>query len=438
MKNISFIYHFGAKVKIISMPAVLFWLYLRIFGLFLMQINAQLQFVELFRVEHARGVEHHVAAAVVLREGDTVADGVEFCEDAHEAVETESKSCVRRCAIFECVDEEAELGHSALRCETEYLEHLLLQFAVVDTQTASADLDAVAHEVVGLGTNQLRMLLEQGDVVRVGHGERVVGGHQALFLVAPLEEREVDNPQTLKLVLASQTQTVAHLETQRAELGASLVGLVAAEYEHEVAVLGSRLLFQLLQYLGRIEFVDARLDRAVSIEFHVDEALGSHLRTLDEVGQLVELLACVVGTARDADTADIFGIVEDGECSRAFEHVHQFDKLHAEAQVGLVATEAAHGLVPRHLLELCGQLDVEHFLEKMACHILEEVDDVVLIDEAHFAVYLCELRLTVGSQVLVAETLGYLEVAVETADHEQLFQCLRTLRQSVKLARVHS
>lgn len=207
-----------------------------------MQINAQLQFVELFRVEFARGVEHDVTSAVVLREGDAVADGVELGEDAHEAVETESKAGVRRSAILEGVDEEAELDHGLLRCESEDAEHLLLQLAVVDTEAAAADLDAVADEVVSLGAHLFGMLVEQRNVVRVGHGEGVVCGHEALFLVAPLEEREVDNPQTLELVLAPEIETFAHFETERAELRACLVGVVAAEDEDEVAVVGSHLL----------------------------------------------------------------------------------------------------------------------------------------------------------------------------------------------------
>lgn len=317
-----------------------------------MQINAQLQFVELFLVECARCLKHHVASAVVLREGDTVADGVKLGEDAHKAVETESETGVRRCAILECVDEEAELGHGLLRCESKDAEHLFLQLAVVDTEAAAANLNAVAYKVVGLGAHLFGMLVEQWDVVRVGHGERVVGGHEALFLVAPLEEREVDNPQALELVLATKTQTVAHLETEGAELRACLVGVVAAEDEDEVAVIGSHLLLELLPYFGSIEFVDARLDRAVLVELHVDKSFGAYLRAFHEVCDLVKLLAGIAGAAWNADTADICGVVEYGECSRSLEHVHQLDELHAEAQVGLVAAEAAHGLVPGHLLEL--------------------------------------------------------------------------------------
>ena len=64
----------------------------------------------------------------------------------------------------------------------------------MDTQASATHLDAVAHEVVGLCPHLLGMFLQQGDVVRVGHGERMMGCHEALLLVAPLKEREVNNP----------------------------------------------------------------------------------------------------------------------------------------------------------------------------------------------------------------------------------------------------
>ena len=74
----------------------------------------------------------------------------------------------------------------------------------------------------------------------------------------------------------------------------------------------------------------------------------------------------------------------------------------------------------------------------MAYHLLEEVNHVILMNERHLAVYLCKLGLTVGSEVFVTETFGYLEVAIEAAHHEQLLQCLRTLWQSIELSWVHS
>ena len=111
----------------------------------------------------------------------------------------------------------------------------------------------------------------------------MVGSHQALFLVAPLEQREVDNPQALEGILIAQAQTVTHLQTQRAELSACLVSLVARENQYEVAILGTRLLLQFLPNLGLVELIDRTLHRTIGIELHIDQTLGTDLWTLHEV-----------------------------------------------------------------------------------------------------------------------------------------------------------
>ena len=74
----------------------------------------------------------------------------------------------------------------------------------------------------------------------------------------------------------------------------------------------------------------------------------------------------------------------------------------------------------------------------MLHHSLEHFDDIILLDKRHLAVDLCELGLTIGTKVLVAETLDDLEITVETSHHEKLLELLRRLRQSVELSGVHA
>ena len=93
--------------------------------------------------------------------------------------------------------------------------------------------------------------------------------------------------------------------------------------------------------------------------------------------------------------------------------------------------------MPCHLLKL-RQLYTSNLAEEMTSHFLEEVDNVILIDETHLAVYLCKLWLTVSTKVLVTEALCNLEVTVETADHKKLFQSLRALRKRIELSRIHT
>jgi hypothetical protein len=266
--------------------------------------------------------------------------------------------------------------------------------------------------------------IKQGDVIRIGQREGMVGSHQSLFLVAPLEQGEVNYPEALEHVLVAQSQTVAHLQTQRAELGACLVGLVTAENQYKVTVLGTSLFLQLLPNLRLIELVDRGLHSTIGIELHIYQSLGTDLRTLHEIGELVELLAGVIGTSGNHNTTNVFSLVENRKFARTFQHVHQFDELHTETQVGFVTTEAAHGLMPRHSFQL-GQFYPTHLFKQMAREFLEDFKHIFLVGKRHLAVNLCELRLTVGAQVLVTETLRNLEIAVKTTHHQQLLEGLR-------------
>ena len=130
-----------------------------------------------------------------------------------------------------------------------------------------------------------------------------------------------------------------------------------------------------------------------------------------------------MGGAFCVDTADVCGVVEYTE-ALAFEHIHELDKLHVEAEVGLVAAVVFHRIGPCHALPWLIELNAEHLLEKMLCHAFEELDDVVLFDEAHLAVNLSELGLTVGPEVFVAEALDYLEVTVHARHHKELLESL--------------
>ncbi len=68
--------------------------------------------------------------------------------------------------------------------------------------------------------------------------------------------------------------------------------------------------------------------------------------------------------------------------------------------------------------------------------LLDDSEDRFAAREAHLEVDLGELELPVGALILIAETAGDLEVAIEAADHEDLLEDLRRLRQRVELARV--
>ena len=109
--------------------------------------------------------------------------------------------------------------------------------------------------------------------------------------------------------------------------------------------------------------------------------------------------------------------------------------MHAIAGIGLVGAIGVHGLPVVHATQRRGHLDA-HAAEGIGQDLFERAHDIVLVHERHLDIDLGELWLTVGTQVLVAEALGNLVVALDATDHEQLLQKLRGLRQSVEVARL--
>ena len=77
--------------------------------LFLFQVNEDVELVELCLLKRCGCIDHHVAARVVLGEGDAVADAVETCEEAHETVETVGQTTMRGSTVLERAEQIAKL-----------------------------------------------------------------------------------------------------------------------------------------------------------------------------------------------------------------------------------------------------------------------------------------------------------------------------------------
>ncbi len=108
-----------------------------------------------------------------------------------------------------------------------------------------------------------------------------------------------------------------------------------------------------------------------------------------------------------------------------------------KAQVGFVDSVKPDRLVVRHLRK--GPLDGvagggEGRIEEAFHHLMNRLFG----REGQLQIDLGELRLAVGAQVFIAEAARNLEVAVEAADHQQLLEDLRRLRQGVELARMNA
>ena len=117
--------------------------------------------------------------------------------------------------------------------------------------------------------------------------------------------------------------------------------------------------------------------------------------------------------------------------------IRDFVQLHAKTQVRLVAAILANRVLIKHVrkrplrFNACNGARAHH-------HRFDDVKNIFLARERHFDVELREFGLAVGAQIFVAKTFDDLEVAVEAADHQDLLEDLRRLRQRVELAVMHA
>ncbi len=182
------------------------------------------------------------------------------------------------------------------------------------------------------------------------------------------------------------------------------------------------------------------------------EPFGAH--AFHEVLELVALGAREVRDGRDDHRLDdlrrqiaavdaalelLGDLLKEGDAAAVVldEQIGEVDVLHVETNVGLVVTVVSHRLGVGHLGELArrvelAQIDAESFFPDRKHEPFDEAKDVVLVDERHLDVDLRELGLAVEAKILVAEALHDLEVAIESRDHEELFEELGALGQGVE------
>jgi len=155
---------------------------------------------------------------------------------------------------------------------------------------------------------------------------------------------------------------------------------------------------------------------------------------------LQHVFAQLAGLAFDVEALDTAAALQNlakDRIVRLRKHVRHIDKPQAETQVGTVETGRVHRLGIGHARERPGQrnaADGEHLDGQLLDQFIQEL----LVDKRRFDVQLGELRLAVGPQVFIAETASQLKVAFHAADHQQLLEQLRRLRQRVKMVRVNA
>ena len=336
-------------------------------------------------------------------------------------------------AVLKGLQHEAEALPGHVVRQADELEHALLHLAGVDADGAGAHLDAVEHQVVGLGADLAGLGLHLVQVLVHGRGEGMVHGDVAPLLLVVLQERELRDPEQVVLVLVDEVELLGQLQAQRAQGLQDHAGLVRDE-EERVAGLGVQGLEDLVHLRLGEELGDWRLHGAALLHLDPSQTLG--LEGLDEFAQRVDLLAADLrGKALGVDAAHGAAVLhrarEHGEAAAAH-RVRDVVDRQAEPAVRLVGAVGVHGVLPGDALQGELKLDALDRAEHLFKRALDHGLHVLRLDKAHLDVALGELRLAVGAAVLVAEAAGDLEIAVVPAEHEQLLVDLRALRQGVE------
>src|SRR5437879_10047442 len=121
-------------------------------GSFLM-LHGKAKLVELGGVHFARRIGHQILGGGGFREGDDFANRFFTGEEHHYAVDAEGDAAMRRSAVCQRVEEEAEAVAKLFFREAKRFEEALLDVLAMDSDAAGAELVAVQDEVVAFGAD---------------------------------------------------------------------------------------------------------------------------------------------------------------------------------------------------------------------------------------------------------------------------------------------
>ena len=274
-----------------------------------------------------------------LRERNHFADGSFARQDHHQAVQAQRDSAVRRRAVFQRFQQEAEAPLGFFLGEPERGENLRLHVAAMNTNRARAQFHAVQHQVVRLGAAARRIGGQLLEILVMHRSERMMRRVPAILFVVPFEHREIHHPEELEILGVEQlVAVVVLLRGVQTQLPAGLIdGLfgtlaLAARRAQPASISRSSspapAALAHLRHLLRIVAV-----QALQIVENAQAAL------LAEGFQLVALLAAQRARPSECGSPPSGRPFAASSGSRS---VHRIQRRNA--QIRLVAAVGAHGL----------------------------------------------------------------------------------------------
>ena len=342
-----------------------------------------------------------------------------------------------RRAVLEGVDHATKaLAHFGLVI-TGQLERLDHGIKLVVPNRPGNKLVTVTAQVILVSQNLKRITIERR-APALRHRERVVAKVDLAAFLIGLVHREIDDPSKGKPVLIGQAKLVTN---HRARLAGNPLEdrRLAAKEKRRVALAKAKLKADRLGAFGADVLGQGAcgLDTVFAVAPEDIAHAGQTLFLRECVHPVTELAAPAGGRGNGANFGALL-LQQLGEDRKARAAEMLGDILHLDrvAQVGLVGAIPKRRVAIRDMRPMgINRRALTELLENALYDRLDRVEDILLRDKGHLKVKLIEIsRRTVGARVFVAKTRRDLEILVKAADHDQLFELLRRLRQGVELA----
>ena len=251
----------------------------------------------------------------------------------------------------------------------------------MDSNRTAADLIAVQHDIIRLGTHRARVGIEQRNILVHRAGKGVMHRNKAILLLAPFELRELGDPQQIILAFGDQPELVRYLETQSTERLPNDRIFIRDDEQH-IALFKARRSGDRFDFFFGEELGDRGL-QSVFFPVHPRKTLGAI--GLDKLAERVdflagELLGCALCNDAAHAAAVFDRILEHGE-SAIPDRFGQILQFHIEARIRFIGAIAVHGVDPLDAGQRKLYVIIEHFLEQTLQKALVHGHDIVFLDE---------------------------------------------------------
>ena len=332
----------------------------------------------------------------------------------------------------------AEASECIFCCEAEAVEHLLLNFWIVDSDRTAAHFVAVTYDIVCLSHHLFRSCFEEWDIFVTWRCEWVVlciESFVAVIIFTLFEEWEVCYPEELEVVCADEVLAASNFATECAESCLCCFCIFVSDDSKKVAFLDIHTFVDCCHNVSRHILCEGGR-YAVLCNLSPCKALSAVC--LDVFAEGIDFLtAHLAANFVEVDSVNGAAVFDSGNewCeATVLNEVRDITELEAEAHIRLIGAETAHCFCVCEAENWCFNVNATEFLENLLDEAFLDSHDVFHIYEGHFKVNLCEFWLTVSTEVFVTEAACNLHIAVNTGEHKHLLVLLWGLWESVECA----